>query len=112
MNSTSKESYPARGQPIAAIVGAEIGPKIPPEVAFRQVREGLDIYTLNREDASKLAARGHAVRPLEHNPHDQAFYPYLHPGGIPHQYDPTRPGRLRATAGPGRVFFGQRGQRL
>ena len=99
------------GQPITTIVGAEVGPEIPPEVAFRQVRHGMDVYTLNREDAYKLAARVHALRPLEHSPHDQAFYPHFHPGGISHQYDAMRPGRLRAIAGPGHVFFGQRGQR-
>jgi hypothetical protein len=100
------------GQPIAAVVGAEIGPEIPTETAFKQVRDGMDVYTLNREDAYRLAARLHAARPLEHPPHDLAYYSHFHPGGVPHEYDPGRPGRLRTNAGPGHVFFGNRGQGL
>jgi len=99
------------GQPIAAIVGAEIGPEIPAETAFRQVRDGMDVYTVGKEDAYRLAARIHSARPVEHLPHDMAFYPHFHPGSVPHEYDPGRPGRLRAIVGPGHVFFGERGQR-
>jgi hypothetical protein len=96
------------GQPIAAVVGAEIGPEIPRESALRQVRDGMDVYTLVKEDAYRLATGIHAARPLEHAPHNLAFYPHFHPGGVPHEYDPARPGRLRTTAGPGHVFFGAR----
>lgn len=96
------------GQPITTVVGAEIGPEIPKEKAVRQVRQGMDVYTLNKEDAYKLATSVEAPRPLEHNPHNLAFYPHFHPGGVAHEYDPTRPGRLRANVGPGHVFFGNR----
>ena len=96
------------GQPITAIVGAEIGPEIAAEVAFRQVRDGMDVYTLSRDDAYRLAVRVHGARPLEHLPHDLAFYSHFHPGGVPHDYDPARPGRLRANVGPGHIFFGDR----
>ncbi|MGA2099258.1 MAG: hypothetical protein ABSH39_23480 [Candidatus Acidiferrum sp.] len=96
------------GQPITTAVGAEIGPEIPKEVALRQVREGMDVYTLNREDAYKLSTSINAARPLEHAAHNQAFYAHYHPGGVAHEYDPARPGRLRANMGPGHVFYGDR----
>ncbi|MGB8475315.1 MAG: hypothetical protein WCE61_14625 [Candidatus Acidiferrum sp.] len=96
------------GQPITTIVGAEIGPEIKKEAAHRQVREGMDVYTLNKEDAYKLATNVQPGRPLEHAPHNWAYYPHFHPGGVAHEYDPARPGRLRANLGPGHVFFGDR----
>src|SRR5260370_18770142 len=100
------------GQPIKAQAGMEIGAESSGEAAARQVREGMDVYTPGKQDAYKLAAKLHAFRPVEHGAENEFYYSHFHPGGIPHQYDPARSGRLRAMVGPGHVFFGDRGQGL
>ena len=100
------------GQPIATVIGVEIGPQISREDAARQVRGGKDVYTLNNEDAYKLASQLYAGRPLEDNPHDQFYYCHFHPGGEHPELDHNRPGRRRAVAGPGHVFFGLRGEKF
>jgi len=97
------------GQPIVSVVGLEIGPQISREEAIRQVRSGKDVYTLNKEDASKLASQLYAGKPVEDPPHDRFYYSHFHPGGVHPQLDHDRPGRPRAVAGPGHVFFGERG---
>ena len=98
------------GQPIKTQAGFEIGSEISAETAARQVREGMDVYTLGKQDAYKLAAQLHAFRPVEHGAENEFYYSHFHPGGIAHEYDAARPGRLRAKVGPGHVFFGDRGQ--
>ncbi len=98
------------GQPIVSVVGVEIGPIISREEAFRQVRGGKDVYTAGKEDAYKLAAQAYPSRPVEEPPHGQFYYSHFHPGGEHPELDPGRPGRPRAVAGPGHVFFGERGQ--
>ncbi len=100
------------GQPVRAQVGLEIGPEISRESAAGQVRDGMDVYTPGKQDAYKLAAHLHAFRPVEHGAHNEFYYPHFHPGGLPHEYDRTRPGRLRTKVGPGHVFFGDRVQGL
>src|SRR5712692_10047029 len=98
------------GQPIVTVVGVEIGPEISREEAFRQLRGGKDVYTLSKEDAYRLATPVYYARPVEDTPHDQFYYSHFHPGGVHPQFDHDRPGRPRAVAGPGHVFFGERGQ--
>ncbi len=98
------------GQPITTIVGAEIGPQIAREEAVRQVRAGKDVYTLNREDAYRLASQLYAGRPVEEPPHGRFYYSHFHPGGEHPELDRDRPGRPKAVAGPGHVFFGERGE--
>jgi hypothetical protein len=98
------------GQPITTVVGAEIGPQISRQDAVRQVRNGKDVYTLNREDAYKLATQLYAGRPVQDDPHGQFYYCHFHPGGAHPELDHDRPGRRRAIAGPGHVFFGGRGE--
>jgi hypothetical protein len=70
-----------RGQPIVSVVGFEIGPEIPREEALRQVRGGKDVYTLNKEDASRQASQLYAGRSVEDTQHDQVYYSHFHPGG-------------------------------
>ena len=98
------------GQPIATLVGIEIGPQIAQEAALRQLRAGQDMYTLSREDAYRLACSAQHGTPVEDAPHDQFFYSHFHPGGEHPELDRNRPGRRRAAAGPGHVLFGNRGQ--
>jgi hypothetical protein len=98
------------GQPIQTMIGIEVGPEISRELAFKQVREGMDVYTLGKNDAYQLELNVLSGRPVEHNPSKPAYFPHYHPGGATHKYDRSRPGRLRATVGPGHVFFGERGQ--
>ena len=98
------------GQPIVAIVGIEVGPEISQEMALRQLRSGRDIYTPGREDAYRLACSLHQGTPVQDAPHDEFFYPHFHPGGVHPEVDRERAGRRRAVAGPGHVFFGQRGE--
>jgi hypothetical protein len=69
-----------RGQPIVSVVGFEIGPEIPREEALRQVRGGKDVYTLNKEDASRQASQLYAGRSVEDTQHDQVYYSHFHPG--------------------------------
>jgi hypothetical protein len=98
------------GQPIVTVVGIEIGPEISQEMALQQLRSGRDIYTLNREDAYRTARSLHQGVPVQDEPHDEFYYPHFHPGGVHPELDRGRPGRRRAVAGPGHVFFGQRGE--
>lgn len=98
------------GQPITSVLGSEIGPEVSRENAARQVREGMDVYTLNKQDAYRLAANLHSRAPRGDPAENEAYYPHYHPGNLPHKYDATRPGRKRCTIGPGHVFFGTRGQ--
>jgi hypothetical protein len=97
------------GQPIVTTVGAEIGPEIAREWALRQVRNGQDVYTLMKEDAYRLASAVFSGRPQEDSAHDEFYYRHFHPGGQHPTLDHDRPGRRRAVAGPGHVFFGERG---
>ncbi len=97
------------GQPVLTIEGVEIGPQISREDAVRQVRGGKDVYTFNKEDAYKLASQLFAGSPVEDAPHGEFYYPHYHPGGVHPDLDHDRPGRPRAIAGPGHVFFGERG---
>jgi len=64
------------GQPIQTIVGAEIGPEIPNEVALRQVREGMDVYTPGKDDAYRLAMSVLSGRPVQHMPGNPAHFPH------------------------------------
>jgi hypothetical protein len=98
------------GQPIVAMLGVEIGRQVSREEALRQVRSGKDVYTLNKEDAYRLASQLYAGRPAEDDAHGQFYYPHFHPGGEHPELDPSRPGRPKAMAGPGHVFFGERGR--
>lgn len=98
------------GQPIVTIPGAEIGPQISREDATQQVRNGKDVYTTNRSDAYRLASDVYHGRPVEDDPHGEFYYRHFHPAGVHPQLDHDRPGRPRAQAGPGHVFFGERGQ--
>src|SRR5579864_6484134 len=93
------------GQPIVTRVGMEIGPEISKEVAFRQLAAGKDVYTLSKEDAFKMASDLKRGTPVGDKPHDEFYYPHFHPGGEHPQLDHDRPGRPRAVAGPGHVFF-------
>jgi hypothetical protein len=98
------------GQPIVTSLGAEIGPAISREIALRQLRNGKDVYTLNKEDAYQLAVAAFHGRPVGDYAHDEPYYAHFHPGGVHPELDRDRPGRPRAFAGPGHVFFGERGQ--
>jgi hypothetical protein len=99
------------GAPVFARPGLEIGPEISQEEALRRVNKGLDVYTLGKEDAYKLAMQVAPQRPVLESPHrptrptqsgrDDVYYPHYHPGGL-------HPG----DGGPGHVFFGDRGQGL
>ena len=97
-------------------VGIEIGPEISREDAVRRVGSGRDAYTLMKYDAYRLAvqvegahsfevrdggtyAESHQAKEPTPSGHSDVYYPHYHPGGA-HPSDP---------AGPGHVFFGQRG---
>lgn len=96
------------GQPLATIPGAEIGPEIEREDAFRRVRAGRDVYTQAQSDAYGLAmsivnestdAEGPHTPP-EPSPtgRTDVYYRHYHPGNL-----------HPAQGGPGHVFFGARG---
>ena len=97
------------GQPIQTRVGIEIGPQISQEDARRQVLAGKDVYTPKKQDAYTLARRLYATGAVEDPPHDEFYFSHYHPGGVHPRLDHDRPGRRRAIAGPGHVFFGSRG---
>ena|SRR5436190_7238197 len=100
------------GAIVFRVPGIEIGPEIPKEDALRRVRagsrtSGRDVYTLQREDARRLARDAYHTAPLEEM-HDakeptrsgrkDVYFAHFHPAG-----------RHQADGGPGHVFFGQRG---
>ena len=88
----------------------EIGPMIERVEAIRQVGLGMDVYTVRRKDALDLANEGFKTESSFHPPHGPAFFPHFHPGGEEHLYEEPREGRMRASEGPGHVFFGSRGE--
>jgi hypothetical protein len=98
------------GQPIVSVPGLEIGRQISREEAVRQVRGGRDVYTLFKEDAYKLASQLYAQKAVEEPAHRQLYYAHFHPGGEHPELDRERPGRPKTVAGPGHVFFGERGK--
>jgi len=67
------------------------------------------VYTPAKHDAYLLALHLFATPPIEDPPHDEFYFSHFHPGGVHPLYDHDRPGRRRATEGPGHVFFGGRG---
>lgn len=96
------------GQPIQSRPGIEVGPQIPAEEARRQLANGKDVYTPNKADAYRLALQLYPAAPVEDSPHDEFYFAHYHPGGVHPRLDHDRPGRRRAYAGPGHVFFGER----
>jgi hypothetical protein len=100
----------APGAPLATREGMEIGPPISWEAAMRRVASGKDVYTLNKQDAYRLASHVAHGRPIQEFPHtppipspsgrEDVYYRHYHPGGL----HPNEPG------GPGHVFFGGRGE--
>jgi len=100
------------GQPIQTKTNVEVGPKIGREDALHQVRNGKDVYTHRRSDAESLAESAYGADPKCDSPHGQAYFPHFHPGGEHPDFPPGQPGRPRAIAGPGHIFFGSRGEKF
>lgn len=97
------------GQLVQTRTGIEVGPLITLEEARRQLKNGKDIYTTNKDDAYRLALHLYGFPPVEDSPHDEFYFAHYHPGGVHPRFDHDRPGRRRAYEGPGHVFFGPRG---
>lgn len=98
------------GAPVVFRNGMEIGPLISWEDAMKRLLAGKDIYTLNKQDAYRLAVHCAHGQPVEESPHtppkpspsgrEDVYYRHFHPGGL----HPNEEG------GPGHVFFGGRGE--
>lgn len=97
------------GQPILYGHGIEIGPSISGIEAFRQARQGYDVYTPAKSDAYTLAQSLHAGTPVEHEAQLPLYYSHYHAGGPHLEIDDAREGRHKSIGGPGHVFFGHRG---
>lgn len=95
------------GQPLQTRAGMEIGPVISNENALRYVKSGKNVYTLNGDDAYRLALQVTSNKPVREIPHHPSqpsptgrmdvYFRHYHPGGDHDQF--------------GHIFFGQRGDR-
>jgi len=95
------------GQPLDTRGGIEVGPVISREVALQHVKAGHDVYTLNSEDAYRLALQvthGKPVQEVPHHPRQASptgrmdvYFRHYHPGGDHEQF--------------GHIFFGRRGEK-
>lgn len=92
--------------------GIELGRNIPPPQAVTLVRGGRDVYTLNKEDAYKLAKSVYGMPPTECFTAHPSHFSHYHPGGMHPQYGKLDPKTFgKAREGFGHVFFNLRGGR-
>lgn len=94
------------GQPLMTRTGIEVGPQISRESAFREVKAGRNVYTLERQGAYHLAIQIDSKTPAFEIPHHppqasptgrmDVYFPHFHPGADHDAY--------------GHIFFGERGQ--
>jgi len=103
------------GQPLKTRTGIEIGKVTSRESALRDVRAGRDVYTLNAEDAYRLALQVSGGRPIEHLPHHppqasptgrmDVYFRHYHPDAGKDK------GENDDDEKYGHIFFGERGEK-